>query len=58
MSPAAGLLPTPLLTALNAAIEVNGLKPVIDRVFDFDQAADAFRYQQSASLFGKVVIRV
>jgi len=27
-------------------------------VFDFDQAADAFRYQQSASLFGKVVIRV
>ena len=43
---------------MNVAIEVNGLRPVIDRVFDFDQAADAFRYQQSASLFGKVVIRV
>ena len=43
---------------MNRAIEVNGLKPVIDRVFEFDEAADAYRYQQSASLFGKVVIRV
>ncbi len=43
---------------MNAAIEVNGLRPVVDRVFGFDEAADAYRYQQSASLFGKVVIRI
>jgi NADPH:quinone reductase-like Zn-dependent oxidoreductase len=43
---------------MNAAIEVNGLQPVIDRVFDFEEAAEAYRYQQSAALFGKVVIRI
>ena len=43
---------------MNRAIDATGLRPVIDRVFDFEQAADAFRYQQSAALFGKVVIRV
>jgi NADPH:quinone reductase-like Zn-dependent oxidoreductase len=42
---------------MNRAIEVNGLHPVIDRVFGFDEAQEAYRYQQSGSLFGKVVIR-
>ncbi len=40
---------------LNAAIEVNRIKPVIDRTFPFERAADAFRYQK-AGAFGKVVI--
>jgi NADPH:quinone reductase-like Zn-dependent oxidoreductase len=43
---------------MNTAIEVNELRPVVDRVFDFEEAADAYRYQQGASLFGKVVIRI
>jgi NADPH:quinone reductase-like Zn-dependent oxidoreductase len=43
---------------MNAAIEVNGLRPVVDRVFAFGEAAQAYRYQQSAALFGKVVIRI
>jgi NADPH:quinone reductase-like Zn-dependent oxidoreductase len=43
---------------MSRAIEAIGLRPVIDRVFDVEQAADAFRYQQSPALFGKVVIRV
>ena len=43
---------------MNTAIEVNGLQPVVDRVFEFEEAAEAYRYQQSASLFGKVVIRI
>jgi NADPH:quinone reductase-like Zn-dependent oxidoreductase len=43
---------------LNVGIAVNGLRPHIDRVFDFEDAVDAYRYQKSASLFGKVVIRV
>jgi NADPH:quinone reductase-like Zn-dependent oxidoreductase len=42
--------------AMNRAIEVNGLRPVIDRVFSFDEAVDAYRYYEAASPFGKVVI--
>jgi len=43
---------------MNTAIENTGLKPVIDKVFTFEQAADAYRYQQSGAHFGKVVIKV
>ena len=43
---------------MNRAIEATNLRPVIDRVFDIEQAAEAYRYQQSPALFGKVVIRV
>jgi NADPH:quinone reductase-like Zn-dependent oxidoreductase len=43
---------------MNAAIERARLHPVIDRVFDFDQAREAFLHLQSASHFGKIVIRI
>ena len=43
---------------LNAAIDANGIKPVIDRVFPFEEAVEAYRYQASSALFGKVVIRL
>ena len=43
-------------TAMNRAIEANRLKPVIDRVFSFDEAVDAYRYYEDAAPFGKVVI--
>jgi len=33
-------------------------KPIIDKTFPFDDAAEAFRYLQSAKHFGKVVISV
>jgi len=42
---------------LNAFLEVNAIKPVIDRVFDFDEAPSAYEYVASGSHFGKVVIR-
>jgi NADPH:quinone reductase-like Zn-dependent oxidoreductase len=41
---------------LNAFVDSHGIKPVIDRTFPIEQALDAYRYQQSAALFGKVVI--
>ena len=44
--------------SLNAAIDANGIKPVVDRVFDFDDARSAFDYQKSYQLFGKTVIRI
>jgi NADPH:quinone reductase-like Zn-dependent oxidoreductase len=43
---------------MNAAITAAKLHPVIDRVFDFDQARQAFEHMQSASHFGKIVIRI
>lgn len=44
--------------ALNRAIEASDIHPVIDKVFPFEEAADAYRYQASPDLFGKVVISV
>jgi NADPH:quinone reductase-like Zn-dependent oxidoreductase len=43
---------------LNRAIEANRIKPVIDKVFPFEEAREAYRYQSSGSLFGKIVVRV
>ncbi len=36
--------------------ETAGLEPVIDRVFPFAEAAQAYRYMESGAHFGKVVI--
>jgi NADPH:quinone reductase-like Zn-dependent oxidoreductase len=44
------------LEQLIQAIEVNRIKPVIDKVFPFDHAADAFRLQASGNFLGKIVI--
>jgi NADPH:quinone reductase-like Zn-dependent oxidoreductase len=43
---------------MNRAIEASGMRPVIDRVFDFEQTIEAMRYMESGSHFGKVCIRV
>jgi NADPH:quinone reductase-like Zn-dependent oxidoreductase len=43
---------------MNRAIAACGLKPVIDKVFGFDEAPAAYRYMQSAAHFGKIVIKV
>ena len=34
------------------------LRPVIDNVYAFEEAAEAFRYMESARHFGKIVVRV
>jgi NADPH:quinone reductase-like Zn-dependent oxidoreductase len=36
------------------AIDANGLRPVVDRIFSFEEIADAFRYQEAKSHFGKI----
>ena len=43
---------------LNRAIDATNIKPAIGATFAFDQARQAFEYQASPELFGKVVIRV
>jgi NADPH:quinone reductase-like Zn-dependent oxidoreductase len=44
--------------ALNEFIARHQLKPAIDKVFEYENAAAAFDYMDSGSLFGKVVIRL
>ena len=44
--------------ALSRAIDACGIRPVIDRIFPFEDAREAYTYQMSSALFGKVVIRV
>jgi NADPH:quinone reductase-like Zn-dependent oxidoreductase len=47
-----------MFEAMNRAIVVSKLHPVIDRVFAFEQAAEAYRHMQSQSHLGKIVIRI
>ncbi|NOK17361.1 zinc-dependent alcohol dehydrogenase family protein [Corallococcus carmarthensis] len=44
------------LEALARALTVHGVHPVVDRVFPFAQAPDAFAFLESGAQFGKVVI--
>ena len=46
------------LLELTRAVAATGLKPIIDRVFAFDQAKEAFGFLESGAHLGKVVIRV
>jgi NADPH:quinone reductase-like Zn-dependent oxidoreductase len=46
-----------MFESMNRAIALHKMKPVIDRVFPFDQAVDALKHMQSASHFGKIVIK-
>jgi NADPH:quinone reductase-like Zn-dependent oxidoreductase len=45
-----------MFASLNRAIALSGLRPVIDRVFPFAEAPEAYRYMKSAAHFGKIVI--
>jgi NADPH:quinone reductase-like Zn-dependent oxidoreductase len=47
-----------MFEAMNRAITVNKMKPVIDKVFAFDQAREAFAYLKSAAHFGKIVVKM
>lgn len=43
--------------AMNAFLEAQQIRPVIDRVFMLDQVAEAYNYLRRAPHFGKVVIQ-
>jgi NADPH:quinone reductase-like Zn-dependent oxidoreductase len=43
---------------MNEAITVNRMHPVVDRIFPFAEAAEAYDYQRAGKHFGKVVIKV
>jgi NADPH:quinone reductase-like Zn-dependent oxidoreductase len=39
-------------------LDVTRINPIIDRVFSFDEAREAYRYMESGQHFGKVVISI
>jgi NADPH:quinone reductase-like Zn-dependent oxidoreductase len=43
---------------MNRAFAANQLRPVIDRVFGFEESLDALRYLQTAQHVGKIVISI
>jgi NADPH:quinone reductase-like Zn-dependent oxidoreductase len=43
---------------MNAAIALHKLEPIVDRVFEFDDAPAAYRHLESGTHFGKVVLRI
>ncbi|MGV6807544.1 MAG: zinc-dependent alcohol dehydrogenase family protein [bacterium] len=49
---------TVMLKSLSNFIEVNGIKPVIDTEFTFDQVPEAYKYLEAGKHFGKVIVRI
>jgi NADPH:quinone reductase-like Zn-dependent oxidoreductase len=47
-----------MFEAMNRHIAQAGIKPVIDRVFPFEQAKDAYRHLEAAGHVGKIVIAI
>jgi len=47
-----------MFEAMGRAIAASGIKPVIDKVFPFDEAQAAYRHMASGAHFGKIVIGV
>jgi NADPH:quinone reductase-like Zn-dependent oxidoreductase len=47
-----------MFASMLKAVEVSQMRPVVDRVFPFDQAVEALKYIESGAHFGKVVIAV
>lgn len=47
-----------MFEALNRAFTLHECRPVIDRVFDFEQAPQAFEFLKNGQHFGKVCIKV
>jgi NADPH:quinone reductase-like Zn-dependent oxidoreductase len=49
---------TQMFEAMNRSIAANGIKPVIDKVFDFDEVHAAYKHMASGAHFGKILISV
>jgi NADPH:quinone reductase-like Zn-dependent oxidoreductase len=43
---------------MNRAITANGTRPVVDRIYAFDEAREALKTMEKGSHFGKIVIQV
>jgi NADPH:quinone reductase-like Zn-dependent oxidoreductase len=46
------------LAQLGTLIEAGAIRPVLDRIFPFDQANEAFAYLETGRAMGKVVVEL
>ncbi|OKH28753.1 zinc-dependent alcohol dehydrogenase family protein [Chroogloeocystis siderophila] len=46
-----------MFAAMNSAIALHKLRPVVDRVYPFHEVPEALKYMESGSHFGKICIR-
>jgi NADPH:quinone reductase-like Zn-dependent oxidoreductase len=53
-----GVGSTAMFEDMNRAIEVNRIKPIVDKVLPFDEAPEAFRQLAAGDFFGKIVITI
>lgn len=47
-----------MFASMNRAISLRRMRPVVDRIFPMAEAAEALRYMESGSHFGKIVLRL
>jgi len=47
-----------MFESMNHAITLHGIRPIVDRIFPFDQAREAIRHLESGAHVGKVVISI
>ena len=50
--------PRSMFEDMNKAVSVNQMRPVIDRVFEFDEVNEALKYMESGAHFGKIVVKI
>ena len=48
----------PMFEEMNRAVTVNAIRPVVDRIFPFDEVVAAYGHHASGAFIGKVVITV
>ena len=46
-----------MFEAMNKAIALHGIKPIVDRVFPVEEVRQALEYMQSGAHFGKIALR-
>ena len=49
---------TEMFEAMSRAVALHAIRPVVDRVFPFAEAAAAYRHMEAAGHFGKIVIAI
>jgi NADPH:quinone reductase-like Zn-dependent oxidoreductase len=47
-----------MFEAMNRAVTLHRLRPVVDRVFPFEEVREALRYMESGAHFGKICVRI
>lgn len=47
-----------MFVRMNQSLDATGVRPIVDRVFPFEEAPEALAYLAAGSHFGKVIVRV